>query len=129
MIAFWYEFGSAFPLLLLMLIVTRNVQSTIGLAIIIFMAQLPAFQYCTSEPLFIDCTVTERQWLTFSAQPLELSLVLIHVAMCMAIMKFFPKIPKIGKWIPASLVGLLVGTLVEWTLFRMVIGQGTRTVS
>lgn len=100
-----------------------------GLAIIIFMAQLPAFQYCTSEPLFIDCTVAERQWLTFSAQPLELSLVLIHVAMCMAIMKFFPKIPKIGKWIPASLVGLLVGTLVEWTLFRMVIGKGTRTVA
>ena len=92
------------------------------------MAQLPAFQYCTSEPLFIECTVNERQWLTFKSEPLELSLVLIHVVMCMIIMQFFPKIPKVGKWIPASLVGLLVGTLVEWTLFRMVIGQGTRTV-
>jgi MFS superfamily sulfate permease-like transporter len=90
------------------------------------MAQLPAFQYCTDEPLFVQCTVEQRQWLTFSGQPLELSLVLVHVACCMAIMKFWPKTPKIGKWIPASLVALLVGTLIEWTLFRMAIGQGTR---
>lgn len=100
-----------------------------GLAIIIFMAQLPAFQYCNDEELFIDCTVDQRQWLTFQEQPLELVLVLVHVAICMIIMQFFPKIPKVGKWIPASLVGLLVGTLLEWTLFRQAIGQGTRVVS
>lgn len=47
----------------------------------------------------------------------------------MAIMKFFPKIPKIGRIIPASLVGLLVGTLLEHTLFRMVFGVATRTVN
>ncbi len=92
------------------------------------MAQLPAFQYCTDEPLFVDCTVEQRQWLTFAGQPLELSLVLVHIVICMAIMKFWPKTPKIGKWIPASLVALLVGTLIEWTLFRMAIGQGTRVV-
>jgi len=99
-----------------------------GLAIIIFSAQLPAFQYCTDEDLFIDCTVEQRQWLTFGQQPLELCLVLVHIAICMAIMQWFPKVPKIGKWIPASLMGLLVGTLLEWTLFRMAIGQGTRVV-
>jgi len=99
-----------------------------GLAIIIFMAQLPAFQYCDEEEIFIECTVEQRQWMTFGKQPLELSLVLVHVFICMAIMHFFPKIPKIGRWIPASLVGLLVGTLLEWTLFRMAIGQGTRVV-
>ena len=92
------------------------------------MAQLPAFQYCTDEELFIDCTVDQRQWLTFSQQPLELSLVLVHIAICMLIMHFWPKIPKIGKWIPASLMGLLIGTLLEWTLFRRAIGQGTRVV-
>ena len=92
------------------------------------MAQLPAFQYCTDEDLFIDCTVDQRQWLTFGEQPLELCLVLIHVAICMVIMHFWPKVPKVGKWIPASLMGLLVGTLLEWTLFRMAIGQGTRVV-
>ena len=92
------------------------------------MAQLPAFQFCTDEDIFIDCTVDQRQWLTFGEQPLELCLVLIHVAICMAIMHFWPKVPKVGKWIPASLMGLLVGTLLEWTLFRMAIGQGTRVV-
>ena len=92
------------------------------------MAQLPAFQYCTSAPLFIECEVDERQWLSFTEQPIELTLVLVHVAMCMAIMQWFPKIPKIGKLIPASLVGLLIGTLFEWTLFRKVIGVGTRVV-
>ena len=93
------------------------------------MAQLPAFQYCTEEDLFIDCTVDQRQWLTFTGQTLELCLVLIHVAICMAIMQFWPKVPKVGKIIPASLMGLLVGTLLEWTLFRMAIGQGTRVVA
>jgi len=100
-----------------------------GLAIIIFMAQLPAFQYCTAAPLFVECQVDERQWLTFKDQPLELSLLLIHIVVCMAIMKFWPKLPKIGKWIPASLVGLLVGTFVEWIIFRKAMGtQGTRVV-
>ena len=98
----------------------------IGLAIIIFMAQLPAFQYCDAELLFVECTVEQRQWLTFTGQPLELSLLLVHVAVCMLIMKFWVKVPKIGKWIPASLVALLFGTLIEWTLFRKAIGQGTR---
>ena len=92
------------------------------------MAQLPAFQYCTEAELFVDCTVEQRQWLTFAGQPLELSLVLVHIVCCMAIMKFWPLTPKIGKWIPASLIALLVGTLIEWTLFRKAIGQGTRVV-
>ena len=94
------------------------------------MAQLPAFQYCPEYPdRFVDCTVAQRQWLTFAGQPLELSLVLVHIVICMLIMKFWGKTPKIGKWIPASLVALLVGTLIEWTLFRKAIGTGTRVVS
>ena len=101
----------------------------LGLAIIIFMAQLPAFQYCTEEPLFVECTVEQRQWLNFRDQPLELSLVLIQVAICMAIMQFWPKMPKVGKWIPASLVGLLVGTFIEWIIIRKLIYEpGTRVV-
>lgn len=100
-----------------------------GLAIIIFMAQLPAFQYCDAEPLFVECTVEQRQWLTFQNQPGETTLTLVHVFMCMAIMKLFPKVPKIGKMIPASLMSLLIGTLFEHTLFRMVFGISTRTVN
>lgn len=99
-----------------------------GLAIIIFMAQLPAFQFCDEEPLFIECTLEQRQWLTFSGNTWELILSLIQVAICMAIMKFWPEVPKIGRVIPASLMGLLVGTLLEHTLFRKVFGVSTRTV-
>lgn len=91
-----------------------------GLAIIIFMAQLPAFQYCDAEPLFVECTVDQRQWLTFQNQPGETTLTLVHVFMCMIIMKLFPKVPKIGKMIPASLMALLIGTLFEHTLFRYI---------
>ena len=43
-------------------------------------------------------------------------------------MKFFPKIPVVGRIVPASLVSLLVGTLLEHTLFRMAFGVDTRTV-
>lgn len=99
-----------------------------GLAIIIFMAQLPAFQYCNEQPLFIECTLEQRQWLTFQNQTWQLILTLVHVVICMAIMKFFPKIPKVGKIIPASLMGLLIGTLLEHTLFRKAFGVATRTV-
>ncbi|KAL3803134.1 hypothetical protein HJC23_003409 [Cyclotella cryptica] len=100
-----------------------------GLAIIIFMAQLPAFQTCDAEPLFVECSLDQRQWLTFQNEPGTLSLTLVHVFSCMAIMKFFPKVPKIGKIIPASLMGLLIGTLIEHTLFRRVFGISTRTVA
>jgi len=99
-----------------------------GLAIIIFMAQLPAFQYCDEQPLFIECTLDQRQWLSIQDNTWQVILSLVHVAICMAIMKFFPSIPKIGDIIPASLVGLLVGTFLEHTIFRKVFDVATRTV-
>eukprot|EP00546_Thalassionema_frauenfeldii_P003486 CAMPEP_0178938498 /NCGR_PEP_ID=MMETSP0786-20121207/26363_1 /TAXON_ID=186022 /ORGANISM="Thalassionema frauenfeldii, Strain CCMP 1798" /LENGTH=745 /DNA_ID=CAMNT_0020617221 /DNA_START=346 /DNA_END=2583 /DNA_ORIENTATION=- len=102
-----------------------------GLAIIIFMAQLPAFQTCNvpGKEYFVDCTLEERQWLTFSNDAAELSLTLLQVVLCMAVMKFFPKIPKIGKIVPSSLVGLLLGAFVEHIIFRNVVGVETRTVA
>jgi SulP family sulfate permease len=99
-----------------------------GLAIIIFMAQLPAFQYCDEQDLFIECTLEQRKWLTFQDHFWQVVLSLVHVALCMAIMKFWPSVPKLGKWIPASLMGLLVGTLLEHTLFREAFNVATRTV-
>jgi SulP family sulfate permease len=99
-----------------------------GLAIIIFMAQLPAFQYCTAELLFVECSVDQRQWLTFQDNTWQLILTLVHVFGCMFIMQFFRYIPYVGKIIPASLVALLIGTLIEHTLFRMAFGVATRTV-
>lgn len=99
-----------------------------ALAIIIFMAQLPAFMKCDAEELFVECTVEQRQWLTFQDDTWVLILTLVQVFLCMFIMKFFPLIPKLGGWVPASLVGLLMGTLLEHTLFRRVFGVATRTV-
>lgn len=99
-----------------------------GLALIMFKAQLPAFQYCDAAPLFTDCSIKERKWLTFQNQPVELLLLLIHVFLCMLVVKYFPRLPKFGKVVPSSLVALLLGTLMEQTLFRMVIGVSTRTV-
>jgi SulP family sulfate permease len=99
-----------------------------GLAIIIFMAQLPAFQKCDAQELFIECEVSQRQWLTFQDDTWQLIFTLIHVGMCMFVMKFFGKIPLIGKIVPSSLIALLLGTLIEFTLFRRVFGVGTRTV-
>lgn len=77
----------------------------------------------------MECTVDQREWLTFQDEPGQTSLTLVHVFMCMAIMKLFPRVPKIGKMVPASLVALLIGTLFEHTLFRMVFGISTRTVN
>jgi len=92
------------------------------------MAQLPAFQRCDDAPRFVECKLEQRKWLTFQDDTSQLILTLVHVAICMAIMKFFPSVPKIGKIVPASLVGLLVGTLIEHTLFRQVFDVSTRTV-
>lgn len=100
-----------------------------GLAIIIFMAQMPAFQYCDADQsLFIDCTLEERKWLTFQDHTWQVILILVHVAICMIIMQCWPQVPKLGKVIPASLMGLLIGTLLEHVLFRRAFGISTRTV-
>lgn len=95
------------------------------------MAQLPAFQKCAvpDKDLFVDCTLEEREWLTFRNDTWTLILSLVHVFTCMIVMKCFPLIPKLGRWIPASLVGLLLGTLFEHALFRPVFHVGTRTVA
>ena len=95
---------------------------------VIFMAQLPAFQKCTAADLFVDCTVDQREWLTFRDDTSVLLLTLLHVAICMAIMKLYPMVPKIGKILPASLVSLLIGTLLEHVIFRPVFDIETRTV-
>lgn len=99
-----------------------------GLAIIIFRAQLPAFKKCEEAEFFVSCTVEQRQWLTFGTDTWPLLLSLFHVALCMFIMNFFPLFPKVGRLIPASLVGLSAGTVLEHTLFRRVFDVATRTV-
>lgn len=105
-----------------------------GLAIIIFLAQLPAFMKCEEFPLFVECKVDQRRYLNFVDDTWVLILSLVHIAICMTIMKFYPLISKIGRFrlnriLPASLVSLLVGTLIEHTLFRKAFKVATRTVA
>ena len=42
----------------------------------------------------------------------------IHIVLVFIIVKTAPLVPKIGKYIPASLVGILVSTFVEWVIIR-----------
>eukprot|EP00538_Stauroneis_constricta_P006287 CAMPEP_0119549120 /NCGR_PEP_ID=MMETSP1352-20130426/2895_1 /TAXON_ID=265584 /ORGANISM="Stauroneis constricta, Strain CCMP1120" /LENGTH=763 /DNA_ID=CAMNT_0007594591 /DNA_START=117 /DNA_END=2408 /DNA_ORIENTATION=+ len=99
-----------------------------GLAIIIFIAELPSFQYCDAESIIIDCTEDQKQWLTFQDDTVKTILTVSQVFLCMIIMKYFHLIPVVGDSVPSSLVALLTGTVLEHTLFRLVIGTGTRTV-
>ena len=101
-----------------------------GLAIIIFLAQLTAFQKCTEpDTLFVECDLEDRVNLTFSDDTGVLILTLVHIAVCMVTMKLFPSIPKLGTWIPASLVSLLLGTFLEHVIFRKAFDIETRTVN
>ena len=42
----------------------------------------------------------------------------MHIALVALIIIFIPKIPKYGKNIPASLVGLMFVTFIEWVFLR-----------
>lgn len=46
----------------------------------------------------------------------------------MFIMVFFPKVPKIGKILPSSLVAIIIGTLIEHLISRPLTGEEARTV-
>ena len=100
-----------------------------GLAIIIFLAQLPTFKKCTTEIItkFEICNqLDQTRWLTFEEG--EFWMVLLIVLMTIGIMFFFPKVPKIGKHIPASLVAVIMSTIFEFGINRPFIGYDTRTV-
>eukprot|EP00462_Mataza_sp_D1_P019288 CAMPEP_0175143236 /NCGR_PEP_ID=MMETSP0087-20121206/13303_1 /TAXON_ID=136419 /ORGANISM="Unknown Unknown, Strain D1" /LENGTH=657 /DNA_ID=CAMNT_0016427249 /DNA_START=34 /DNA_END=2007 /DNA_ORIENTATION=- len=95
-----------------------------GLAIVIFMAQFNAFKYCPKSETFQDCLVDERKWI--SIESTETWLLLILVAITMIIMFGYPKLAftckgkriEVGKMLPASLVSLIVCTVIEWVIYR-----------
>jgi MFS superfamily sulfate permease-like transporter len=98
-----------------------------GLAIIIFMAQLTAFQYCPTSDTFTDCSQLEYEWMPLNNG--EVYYVLIIVAVTMTVMHLYPKIPRVGKWLPASLVALIIATGIEWGIYRAAFNNvRTRTV-
>lgn len=102
-----------------------------GLAIIIFLAQLPTFETCTDPDLmdnFEECgrNETNLEWMGLDQGVTWMNLVII--GMTMLIMHFFPKIPKIGPLLPASLVAVIVGTTFEFGINRRFIHWDVRTV-
>lgn len=97
-----------------------------GLAIIIFLAQLTAFQTCDQAELFTDCSEDQQTYLSLAQG--ETWMVILIVFTTMIVVEFFPRVPRIGKAIPASLVGLITATIFEHAINRPLIGWDTRTV-
>ena len=48
----------------------------------------------------------------------ELAFMFFHIVMVFATIKLIPRIPKIGKYIPASITGILIATFFEWVAIR-----------
>jgi sulfate permease, SulP family len=97
-----------------------------GLAIVIFLAQLPAFQVCDQYPLFYSCKEAERLWLPADQARTWITVVLSLVSM--AIMFLWPLVPRVGKLLPSPLVSIVVGTVFEHLINRPFIQAPTRTI-
>jgi SulP family sulfate permease len=100
-----------------------------GLALILFMGQIPQFNQACSyvqepdivRPLPAGCNVTGTNTTMPTTVLLgggEIGFMAIHIVLVFIIVKTAPLVPKIGKYIPASLVGILVSTFVEWVIIR-----------
>lgn len=50
------------------------------------------------------------------------------IALTLLVSMALPKLGRLGRIVPASLVAIVVGTAVEWGLFRKALGIETRTV-
>lgn len=105
-----------------------------GLAVILFLGQIPQFnQACyyvqdpdIFRPLPSACNVTGTNTTMPQAvllQGNEIGLMFIHIVLVFVIVKLSPLVPKIGKYIPASLVGILISTAVEWFIIRPLGGR------
>lgn len=99
-----------------------------GLAIVIFRSQLTTFKTCDTPGILFDECNDNTRWLTFPE--LQTWLVIIQVLVSVAIMQAWPKLPRVGKIIPASLISLLVGSFIEHCLIRLPTNSSrmTRTI-
>ncbi len=101
-----------------------------GLAIIIFISQLPSFQICDvpstipKPEMFRDCPEIYIRYIHLT--DLDSWLLLFSVFLCTFCIFFFPRIPYIGKYIPASLVAIILGSAFEHGIVRAAFGVETR---
>ena len=96
-----------------------------GLSILIFITQLTIFEKCDGN--FKECTTAHTLYF-MGFQSLEFWLTIICLLQTIAIVVFFPFIPKIGKIIPSTLIALVLTTLWEHLFNRLLILQPVRTV-
>ena len=103
-----------------------------GLALILAMGQVPQFyQACSyvqapdiARPVPSACNVTTADALDAKGPAAvllegnEIGLMCIHILLVFLLVKTAPSIPKVGKYIPASLMGILLSTFVEWVIIR-----------
>ena len=105
-----------------------------GLALILLMGQIPQFNQACSyvqspdilRPLPAGCNVTGTNTTmpaTVLLEANEIGLMAIHIVLVFIIVKTAPLVPKVGKYIPASLVGILISTFVEWVIIRPMGGR------
>ena len=100
-----------------------------GLALILAMGQVPQFRSACSyvqqpdilRPMPAGCNVTGGNT-TMPASVLldgdEIGYMCIHIVLVFIICKVSPLVPKVGKYIPASLMGILISTFVEHVIVR-----------
>ena len=88
-----------------------------GLAVIILISQMAAFQFCPSSPTFTDCSVDERHWLP--ASQLQTWLTAIQLLLALAVMEGAHRlpIPHIRR-VPAVLIAVFLGSCLEHGVFR-----------
>jgi hypothetical protein len=100
-----------------------------GLAIVIFMSQMPAFQKCVAPDAdqypFGECADADLKFLTFAET--ELWFILLIFVSCALIIQLFPKVPVVGKYVPSTFIALLFGTVLEHAIIRPA-GFSTRTL-
>ena len=100
-----------------------------GLAIVILQSQFPAFQRCSPPPgesyAFNECPSEYVSYMTFADA--ELLWVLLILVISTLVILFFPKVPVLGRYIPSTLVALILGAAIEYAIVRPA-GFRTRTL-
>ena len=91
-----------------------------GLAIILALGQLFTFKDRPNpnKPLPANTTMPKMADIPYISDGTTLGFMFMHIALVALLIIFIPKIPKYGKNIPASLVGLMFVTFIEWVFLR-----------
>ncbi|EDQ85788.1 uncharacterized protein MONBRDRAFT_11637 [Monosiga brevicollis MX1] len=97
-----------------------------GLAIIILISQLTAFQECPNDEYAVCARADTLKWMRIDDG--RTWMVILESLMSAAIVVFFPLWRSVHRYVPAALVSLVVVTAFEHAINRTAIDLPTRTV-